>query len=103
MQVSPGMPLSGSYHDKPEQETSLRITKPSFGLYHVPPNKSQFANKNDQQNSTIDFGKSRNDSDNVSDNKATMILAFDPKNDLGISLRDKQDRNNSLQSDNIEN
>ena len=83
------MPLSGSYREVSEQDTSLRIAKPSFGMYLVPPGKSQLVAKNDQQNSTIDFGKSRNDSDNVSDNKATMILAFDPKNDLGVSLRDK--------------
>ena len=81
--------LAGSFRDPEEQDNSLRITKPSIGLQRVPLNKSQLGTKNDQQNSTIDFGKSRNDSDNISDNKATMILTFDPKNDFRKSLRDK--------------
>ena len=75
-----------------------------MGLYLQPQSKSKLSTRKESKQTFVSFKeKEWNESDNASDNKATMVLAFDPNNDLKV--RDTKqgpqivdpERNNSLQ------
>ena len=54
-----------------------------MGLYLQPQSKSKLSTKKESKQTLVSFKeKEWNESDNASDNKATMVLAFDPNNDL---------------------